>query len=110
MRSRSRFDEVIGQLRSSNNSKLTPEKKPYIFAAVMPELPPQAAGGPGGPGGPPMEMLYHEFACPLCKAQVQKVASQYKALFDPLNIERYLTPEAEQMIAKIREEYKKKRK
>lgn len=83
----------------------TPDKKPYVFASVVPEMPPQPANPEGEP---PMEYIHFEVACPLCKDQQAKVQTQYKVLFDPQNIARYTTPEAEEMINKMREEFRKK--
>lgn len=84
----------------------TPDKKPYVFASVVPEMPPQPENPEEGGG----EYFHFEVACPLCKEQQAKTAIQYKALFDPQNIARYTTPEAEEMINKMREEFRNRNK
>lgn len=75
----------------------TPDKKPYVFASVVPE---QTANQQG--------YFHFEIVCPLCDEQQKKVPPQDKMLFDPQNIARYTTPEAEAMISRMREEFRRK--
>lgn len=90
--------------------------RPYIFAGVMPEMPPispEGPGAPGGPGTPPPDMgpgYFPEIVCPECKKMYDTVKPKQKALYEPMNIERYMTDEAKEIIVKIREEHKKRNK
>lgn len=83
----------------------TPDKKPYVFASVVPEMPPQSANPVGEPT---MEYIHFEVFCPLCKEWQKNAPPQEKERIDPQNISRYMTPEAEAMINRLREEFRQK--
>lgn len=78
--------------------------KPYVFAAVV-NTPTDA---PANGDMPPPEM-YMETKCPLCADMYNKVRKEYKQYFDPINVQRYQTEEAKEIIKKIRERYRRNR-
>lgn len=84
--------------------------KPYIFGIVPPPPPPQYVEGTPPPQEAMPEFSYGmlELYCPLCKEKFDSVKPKYQARYEPYRIERYNTPEALEMIEKVRAEFMKK--
>ena len=81
---------------------------PYIFAGKRPKLPDPPASG-DGQGAPMPDMSMMQIFCPKCKAAYDKATSaKKKAAIDLTAVEHYQTEEAQKMLEKIREEYRKR--